>query len=675
MDGLIGGSPGDRDIGRRAAHHPRPGLKDHCMAVAIYLLLALVTQSIFKTITVWPSAGLVLAAFLVFGGHIWPSIAVATFLGVIAYFIESGQPPCGPANLFINLATVVGNTVAGVLALRVCGRVENLGESFGKVKWIINRFLAAVIIFGMVSATLGVGVYWLVGRPFETGFLQGAAGWVISNAVGAIVLAPVLVCLRLEGLPRLSLNRMKPHLLAFGSLMILSILIFGPGESLIPPIFHQPAYLIIPLVFVAVRQSQRFTFFLLATTFFMAWAGTTLGYGPFFEMHETVAHASMQVFIGFSAIVILLIQALLVEQGALRERWAADLQEINRELERKVAERTRALVETNRKLEALSITDGLTLLANRRHFDEVLGQEYARHIRSGAELSLILLDIDQFKLFNDHYGHVNGDACLKRIAGVIAGCAARPADLAARYGGEEFACVLPETNARGAVAVAENIRQGVIALGIAHQASKVAQCVTVSLGVVSAQCGENLSAVDLVATADEALYRAKSGGRNKIEFSPIRSTAPSSREEMHGGFVRLVWKESFCSGNPLIDSQHRALFEMFNELLKKTLTANRTGGPGAAAAMAEISDMIVRLIDDTRRHFQDEEIIIEAAGFPHLQEHAAEHANLIAKAVKLSRDFKAQTLSIGDLFQFLAYDVIVRHLLEYDMAYFPFIRH
>jgi diguanylate cyclase (GGDEF)-like protein len=154
--------------------------------------------------------------------------------------------------------------------------------------------------------------------------------------------------------------------------------------------------------------------------------------------------------------------------------------------ERKEAEK--ALEESKRALEAISITDGLTGIANRRRFDEALSQEYARHVRSGAELSLILLDIDHFKAFNDNYGHLAGDDCLRQIGRVIADCAARPADLAARYGGEEFACILPETDDTGAVIIAEQIRRGIQALAIPHKGSDAADCVTASLGVVTLQC-------------------------------------------------------------------------------------------------------------------------------------------------------------------------------------------
>lgn len=177
-----------------------------------------------------------------------------------------------------------------------------------------------------------------------------------------------------------------------------------------------------------------------------------------------------------------------------------------------------ALEESNHRLEVLSTTDSLTGIANRRRFDEVLALEHARHARSESELSLIMSDIDHFKEYNDRYGHVKGDECLRQIARVIADCTARPNDLAARFGGDEFACILPDTNRKGAVAIAEKIRLGTIALAIPHQESNVSDCVTVSLGGATFQCSPNGSVVEIVAHVDELLYLAKSSGRNRVEF-------------------------------------------------------------------------------------------------------------------------------------------------------------
>ncbi|MEI6207228.1 MAG: diguanylate cyclase [Desulfuromonadales bacterium] len=211
---------------------------------------------------------------------------------------------------------------------------------------------------------------------------------------------------------------------------------------------------------------------------------------------------------------------------------AEHLQESYATLEQKVTERTVDLENKNReliaaiarqeeltaKVEALSATDGLTGIANRRRFDEVLDREHARLSRSGATLSLIMLDIDHFKAYNDNYGHVKGDDCLRQIARVIADCTTRPADLAARYGGEEFACILPETDCNGAVAIAEKIRRGIVDLAVPHKGSSIAEYVTASFGVVSAPSSAEVSALDIVSQVDELLYQAKSRGRNRVEF-------------------------------------------------------------------------------------------------------------------------------------------------------------
>lgn len=187
--------------------------------------------------------------------------------------------------------------------------------------------------------------------------------------------------------------------------------------------------------------------------------------------------------------------------------------------ERKLAEK--ALEESNHTLEALSITDGLTGIANRRHFDEILTNEYDRHARSEGELSLIMLDIDFFKSFNDSYGHVKGDECLRQVAQVMADCVTRPADLVARYGGEEFVCILPETGSSGAMALAEKIRRRIIARAIPHKESSVADCVTASFGVVTAQCAVGGAVMDIVTRVDEQLYLAKSSGRNQVKFAGL----------------------------------------------------------------------------------------------------------------------------------------------------------
>jgi len=167
-------------------------------------------------------------------------------------------------------------------------------------------------------------------------------------------------------------------------------------------------------------------------------------------------------------------------------------------------------------LEHLSEVDGLTGIANRRRFDSSLASEWQRGTRSRSSLALLMLDVDEFKAYNDYYGHADGDQCLRRIAATMRGALRRPADLAARYGGEEFAGILPDTDMDAAAGMAERIRAGVEELAISHDRSWVAPVVTVSIGVASAVPRSDHEPLSLVARADVHLYRAKRSGCNRV---------------------------------------------------------------------------------------------------------------------------------------------------------------
>lgn len=175
----------------------------------------------------------------------------------------------------------------------------------------------------------------------------------------------------------------------------------------------------------------------------------------------------------------------------------------------------------NAELKRLACLDGLTKVANRRHFDEYLDREWRRMIREKNPLALILCDIDYFKLYNDTYGHLAGDSCLQQVADAIQRAVKRPADLVARYGGEEFAIILPNTNAEGALTVAEGIHSYVTALQIIHGESKTSKYVTLSLGVAVTIPTLNISYQELIRTADLGLYEAKSQGRDRIVLKTL----------------------------------------------------------------------------------------------------------------------------------------------------------
>lgn len=174
------------------------------------------------------------------------------------------------------------------------------------------------------------------------------------------------------------------------------------------------------------------------------------------------------------------------------------------------------LKRANLALERLSLFDQLTGLANRRHFDNTLERQFAWAKRHKVPLSMIICDVDYFKLYNDQYGHQEGDACLTTIGKILIDQAKRPNDLACRYGGEEFTLILPETNMQGARMIAETIRQAVIDQQIPHIDSKVADKVSLSLGVAT-YTGQFQHPYQIIKAADEALYKAKENGRNRVE--------------------------------------------------------------------------------------------------------------------------------------------------------------
>lgn len=174
------------------------------------------------------------------------------------------------------------------------------------------------------------------------------------------------------------------------------------------------------------------------------------------------------------------------------------------------------LLDTNLVLQRLMNSDGLTGLSNRRHFDEYLELEWRRAMRDQAQLSLLMIDVDFFKTYNDSFGHVEGDEALRKVAAAIREASSRPSDLPARYGGEEFALVLPNTSPGGARLVAEKLRLAVEALKIPHIAPAEGASLTISIGLSTMTPVQGTDCRQLIMAADKGLYTAKNNGRNQV---------------------------------------------------------------------------------------------------------------------------------------------------------------
>lgn len=171
-------------------------------------------------------------------------------------------------------------------------------------------------------------------------------------------------------------------------------------------------------------------------------------------------------------------------------------------------------IKENRRLSSLSMTDGLTQIANRRYFNEFYNAEWRRACREQGSIGLIMMDIDHFKAFNDHYGHLQGDECLTLVAQQLKGVVQRPRDFVARFGGEEFIVLLPSIQADGVAIVAERLKQALAQLMIPHAYSSAGPIVSLSMGLAWCEPDNQLKPEQLIAAADEALYSAKDSGRN-----------------------------------------------------------------------------------------------------------------------------------------------------------------
>lgn len=207
-----------------------------------------------------------------------------------------------------------------------------------------------------------------------------------------------------------------------------------------------------------------------------------------------------------------------VNSMELRARVRSALR-LKEEMDQRKA-RERELEALTRKFEQLSNQDGLTGVPNRRCFEEVFRKEWLRSRRDGTPLSALMIDIDCFKDYNDTYGHLQGDLCLRQVAEAITAALKRPGDFVARYGGEEFVALLPGTDLAGALSIAGLIRSNVRAAAIEHASSHVADIVTVSIGISGIIPNMDIEAEALLAASDAALYQAKSGGRNRVEVRP-----------------------------------------------------------------------------------------------------------------------------------------------------------
>jgi diguanylate cyclase (GGDEF)-like protein/PAS domain S-box-containing protein/hemerythrin-like metal-binding protein len=308
----------------------------------------------------------------------------------------------------------------------------------------------------------------------------------------------------------------------------------------------------------------------------------------------------------------------------------------------------------------LATEDALTKVNNRRHFFEHAAREIARGERFREPQALLMIDIDNFKAVNDLYGHDVGDEVLIAMA-MSCKKTLRTVDIFSRLGGEEFGALLLNTDPEIAHMIAERIRENIACLVV--QTTKGPISFTVSIGLV-AFLGGKKSLEKRLKLADVALYKAKRSGKNNVEVSVDYNGITETLRTMQTSFVSLVWKKEFECGHNTIDTQHQGLFKISNELLSSVITHSPS---------REIEQIIKVLVHHTTNHFHEEEAILRSAGYPLVDMHSNTHRNIEKEMENILEKFKEGTLVVGEVFTFLAVDVVANHMLDEDRKFFSYL--
>lgn len=329
------------------------------------------------------------------------------------------------------------------------------------------------------------------------------------------------------------------------------------------------------------------------------------------------------------------------------------------EMSEKIGHRAKLAELQNRitELEKTSATDCLTGAWNRVHFDRTIAIELNRSIRYHQPLALIFFDIDHFKHVNDTYGHAVGDAVLRKLVSVVS-MNIRPSDMLFRWGGEEFAILAPVTAYPAAANLAEKLR-----VQVGQHTMDIAGNITISLGIAEHVSGESESA--WFKRADAALYAAKNGGRNKVVVDP-QGNSDAWTAEQGTAILHLKWHESYDCGEPTIDQEHRKLFALANELFESTFARNENP--------AKFDLLLKDLLEHIEQHFADEEAILARHHYADLDVQVRAHRILIEHALRLQAAAAEGNIRIGDLVNFLADEVVAKHILKVDREFYPLFK-
>ncbi len=450
---------------------------------------------------IWLPSGIALAACIIYGKSILPAIWIGSFIANTPYLISSSSTfPILFGCFFGALAATVNTVIQANLAYFLYKKY--VGEQPLESTRLIMDFVLKVTLFpSALNMALLITIYTIGGYttlPVNNTIENLIYVWLsgaLADFHGYFVIVPFLLSwtVKQKIIPNHNEKWLPVGLLCFCGLTIFTIYYVASTIYLL---------LALGVVFALYSNMRVVTVFVLVTSLCFTFA-TAQKIGPFNLGTTSYSFVSLLIFVFSLGLSIYVIAT---------KRY--ELISIHGKLEEKVKERTYELNQVNQQLTNMSRTDGLTGIANRRHFDQFLEKEWSRAIRNKSPISLLMIDVDFFKQYNDIYGHVKGDDCLKLITQTAEKCINRSCDLIARYGGEEFAVVLPDTT--NANSIAQKMVMDISNLKIPHQGSEINGHVSISIGCCSLYPKKEAQVTQLIELTDKALYQAKDTGRNNV---------------------------------------------------------------------------------------------------------------------------------------------------------------
>ncbi|KQP39954.1 diguanylate cyclase [Pseudorhodoferax sp. Leaf274] len=500
-----------------AAPHAHPTLRQHAAVFLVYLVsgwLGIRYGTIAGTSLsmLWLPSGISLAACVRYGVGIWPALWLGSFATNTPFLLGGPAEASVARAVLVGMGTATINTTVQALYAHALYRRFIADGNIQSARNIVNflfkvalapsaaNMLLLTLLFGL-AGYVDLGNVPLALSVCIAGAMADYHGYFVAGLFGITWMSQAT---RPSWRPR-----WRTVALPLSAVLVLLVAV--------TVFWHRAAIHLVTMlgVLAALYSGLRAaTGFVLCASLALTIA-TAQHVGPFALSDDVGSLIALLMFVIGLGVPVYLLAA---------HRY--ELMRSKQELEDKVAERTSELRAANQRLEVLSNSDGLTGLANRRHFDTVLEREWRRAARDGASLAIGMVDVDWFKRYNDHHGHAAGDACLRAVAQLLAAQLARAGDLVARYGGEEFVFVLPGTTAEEALALAHRIGAALRHEALPHGDSPLG-IVSASIGVAACVPDIRQDATALVQAADAAMYRAKEQGRDQA-VPALPSAVPSA---------------------------------------------------------------------------------------------------------------------------------------------------